>query len=308
MADLLSIGASGVRAYQSALTTVSENIAGAGVTGYVRRSTTLEEIGTAGGAARALNGMGVIASGVRRASDNYLQASVRSAGSDVARTQGGIMWLDGVQSALTGDRLSERMTSFFAAGTALSAEPSSSALRAAMLGTASSVALAFTATGAALDRTAADLDQRTSEAVTQINTLAQTLYKVNQGLGRSQPGTSAAAQLADQRDQLLEEMSALVDVNVTLDSVGRATVRAGGASGPVIADPLGASTTGFARQDGHAGVERRARRRDYRAGARRRCAGGHDRRRAADRRRARRSERAGDQFHDHREPHPAGGR
>ena len=37
MSDLLSIGASGVLAYQTALTTVSDNIANTGVAGYSRR-------------------------------------------------------------------------------------------------------------------------------------------------------------------------------------------------------------------------------------------------------------------------------
>ena len=41
MSDLLSIGASGVRAYQTALTTTSENIANAGNASYVRRSATI---------------------------------------------------------------------------------------------------------------------------------------------------------------------------------------------------------------------------------------------------------------------------
>ena len=44
MSDLLSIGATGVRAYQTALTTVGENIANTGVAGYSRRTATLNEV------------------------------------------------------------------------------------------------------------------------------------------------------------------------------------------------------------------------------------------------------------------------
>ena len=36
MSDMLSIGATGVRAYQTALTTVGDNIANTGVAGYTR--------------------------------------------------------------------------------------------------------------------------------------------------------------------------------------------------------------------------------------------------------------------------------
>ena len=42
MSDLLSIGASGVRAYQTALTAVGENIANVGTDGYSRRTVTMQ--------------------------------------------------------------------------------------------------------------------------------------------------------------------------------------------------------------------------------------------------------------------------
>ena len=44
MTDIMSIGLSGVRAYQTALTTTSENIANAGNAGYSRRTTGVREI------------------------------------------------------------------------------------------------------------------------------------------------------------------------------------------------------------------------------------------------------------------------
>ena len=49
MSDLLSIGASGVRAYQSALSVTGENIANSGAAGYVRRSVRLTEMGAGAG-------------------------------------------------------------------------------------------------------------------------------------------------------------------------------------------------------------------------------------------------------------------
>ena len=48
MSDLLSIGASGVRAYQTALNTVSENIANTGTAGYTRRTTNLGQVTSIG--------------------------------------------------------------------------------------------------------------------------------------------------------------------------------------------------------------------------------------------------------------------
>ncbi len=50
------------------------------------------------------------------------------------------------------------------------------------------------------------------------------LSKINEGISRSQPGSTAAAQLMDQRDDVLSQMSNLSDITTTFDSIGRATV------------------------------------------------------------------------------------
>ena len=57
MSDMLSIGASGLKAYQVALNTVSENIANSGTVGYSRRSTSTAEVAAASPNS-AINGLG----------------------------------------------------------------------------------------------------------------------------------------------------------------------------------------------------------------------------------------------------------
>jgi flagellar hook-associated protein 1 FlgK len=237
VSDLLGIGASGVRAYQSALTTVSENIANAATTGYARRAVQLNEISTAGSVSitqrKMGSGSGVLVSGIVRSADAFRAADVRAAGADLARSQTAIGSLGAIQSALTGNLLGDRLTSFFNAAKAVAADPSATTPRQAMLESATAVAQAFTGTGKQLDAVSAELDATAVEAVSSLDELGASLAKINESLGRVQPGTSGAAQLADQRDQLLEQMSAISDVSVTTDAIGRATVRLGGAAGPV---------------------------------------------------------------------------
>ena len=250
MSDLLSIGASGVKAYQSALTTVSENIANANVTGYARRTTDLKEVGAPAGtyaSNRTLAGGGVIAAGVVRSANEYASAAVRSSGADLARTATGVNWLERVDGVMAGNQLNERVTGFFNAARTLASDPTSTALRSSMLGTATSVATAFTATGAAFAQAAEDLDAMTRTSVDTLQSLGQSLAKVNDGLGRVQGGSSAAANLADQRDQLLEQMSALVDVDSKLDSIGRATVTLGGKAGPAFVSGMTVGTLAYER-------------------------------------------------------------
>jgi flagellar hook-associated protein FlgK len=237
MSDLLSIGASGVNAYQSALATVSENIANTGVAGYSRRTVALREVAASGTSLTSTalsSGSGVNVTGINRAADAYRNAAVRSSSADLARTETGSTWLEGIQSALTGNKLGTQLTSFFNSATTLAADPTSTASRATMLEGATSLAVSFTATGTALASVASDLDATANQATQSLGALGAALAKVNDGLARTQPGTGAAAGLADQRDQLLEQMSAIVDVTATTDSAGRATVKIGGDSGPVL--------------------------------------------------------------------------
>ena len=250
MSDMLSIGASGVYAYQNALATVSENIANSGVAGYSRRSTTLSEILTTGGGVASRNttaGQGVAATGIARAGDVYKTAAVRSSAADLAKTQTGATWLDQIQSALTGNSLGDRLTSFYASATTLAADPTSSASRSTMLGTATSTAASFTATGKALQTVSDNLDSTAQDSVAQLTTLGQTLAKINDGLSRTSPNTTGAAQLSDQRDQVLDQMSAITDIAVTTDQAGRATVNVGGTGGPVLVSGSDSASVAYSR-------------------------------------------------------------
>ncbi|WP_322964681.1 flagellar hook-associated protein FlgK [Sphingomonas fuzhouensis] len=237
MSDLLSIGASGVRAYQTALTAVGENIANVGTDGYSRRTVSMQEVSSAAGlsANKVSAGSGVMVVGIARATDVYASAAVRAATADLSRTTTGATWLSRVESAMTGDQVQTRLTSFFTAARTLSADPSSQALRSTMLEAARSTATAFSATNGAFDQIQADFDGQARQAAQDLSSLATSLVRVNDGLGRTQPGTAAAAQLADQRDQILAKMSGLSDITSTTDELGRATVRLGSQGGPVLA-------------------------------------------------------------------------
>lgn len=250
MSDLLSIGATGVRAYQTALTTTSENIANAGTVGYSRRTTILGEIAAPSTVGSKIpNGLGVVVGGVTRAADLYRSAEVRTAGSDLARSEAGAAWLDRIDGALSGNKLGDRLTAFFTSTKAIAADPSALAPRATTLEAAQSLATAFSATGAALSAAATDLDASANAATTQLNGLSAALAKVNSGLRRAQAGSAANATLLDQRDQILESMSAITDVSVSFDAIGRANVRGGGEGGPVLVQGVESATVSYARNE-----------------------------------------------------------
>lgn len=255
MSDLLSIGASGVRAYQNALTTTSENIANSGVEGYSRRKTELTEIAVPPSGLSPMKftrGMGVAIAGISRAADAYRAAAARDAGADLARTEASIEWLGQIENALTGANLPARVTGFFNATRQLAADPSSTAARVLVLEQAAAAAGSFRATGAALDKVQAQVDETARDLTDKLDGFGRALAVVNEKIGRTQAGSSAAAAMQDERDRLLEAMSGVADISVAIDGIGRATVRLGASTGPVFV--TGAEVGDVAYSRGTAGA------------------------------------------------------
>jgi flagellar hook-associated protein 1 len=149
MSDIYAIGLSGTRAYQGALAVVSENIANAQTPGYTKRVISLKEHGaTSGGVA----GSGAFIAGIVRTADAYRAADVRRAGSDLARSETAVQWLDQIETTLTSQNLGARLNGFFNAATTLAADPSAITPRAQMLEAAQGVAIAFSTAGTELQR------------------------------------------------------------------------------------------------------------------------------------------------------------
>lgn len=248
MSNLLAIGSTGVRAYQTALTTVSENIANAGAAGYSRRTATVGEIVSSASAnatmSGQLSGYGVRVTGIDRQTDAFRVAETRFTGAELARSNASVQWLERIESALTGYDMPSRMTGFYASASTLAADPASGAPRAAMVEAATALATSIQGTHTMLSASMRDLDGTVQASIGQLNDLSAQIAKTNVALARVGPGTAAQAQLFDERDRLLAAMSQLTDIDVQIDQRGLATVRAGGSTGPVLVE---LAETGFVR-------------------------------------------------------------
>ncbi|WP_343613368.1 flagellar hook-associated protein FlgK [Novosphingobium sp.] len=242
--DMLSIAASGTRAAQAALNVTSQNIANANTAGYVRRSVNLAEVsGTNMTGATfntvTLNGVRVV--GVDRDVDSYLQSEVRRTGSDAARADTLVTGLTSVNDAVDNSGLYDSITAYQTALSKLSASPNDSALRANVLEAGRTLAQSFNQASSALSATKSGLTQSASAGVTQVNTLATTLAKLNQTIG-STPDPTSQADLLDQRDNILSQLSQYGDITTTIASNGTVQVQMGGTSGPVLVSGNTANT------------------------------------------------------------------
>lgn len=238
MSDLLTIGAAGVRAYQTALNVVGENIANASTPGYAKREANLTEISSGAGRYLLSNnltvGYGAAANTVNRAWDAFKAGDLRNATAESGRTNATITWLERVETSLDTAKLGAAMTNFFNAGQAVAADPSGSAPRTALVDAAAGVASAFTTSANGLASIDSDLRASAKLGAEQLNGLAEALAEANKGLVKARDGSNEQAQLLDQRDRLIDQMSALASVSVETDGRGVATVKLNDANGPVL--------------------------------------------------------------------------
>ncbi len=236
MSDLLNIGASGLRAYRASLAVTSDNIANAQTAGYARRSLRLAEVSiTSAPDFRYRNRTrfdGVDISATLRATDSWRTSDARLAASVQGKTETVATWMTiaetGLSDSDTGTGAS--LARMFAAGTALAADPNSRAPRSAFLASVDTAASSIRANAAALSRAATGIVEGAQATVDELNANLKALADVNLAIRRTPAGSSANAELADQRDVLIDQIAAQTDVTATVAADGSTILTRAGAT------------------------------------------------------------------------------
>lgn len=234
--DLLQIGKSGALAARAALDVTAQNIANAGTAGYVRRSVTQAEVAQVGaqGVIGDISLSGVRISGITRNADAFRQGEARRTGSDAARADTEVTGLGQVDSALETSNLYPAITQFEAALAKLAANPTDAALRATVLAGAGNLAQSFNLASASLAAAGTGFTAAAADGVQTVNTLAGNLAALNLKIASDPDPATNQANLLDQRDQLLTQLSQLADVTTTFAANNTVSVQLGGASGPAL--------------------------------------------------------------------------
>lgn len=211
MSDLLSLGSTGVSAYQRALSTVSNNIANVGTDGYTR-----QEVGLASNQPRQMGnnfiGTGVRLDAVRRQYDAFVESNLRGSNSNL-QAQGPLVEYANRIMDLMADSdvgLSSSLTAFFSAARDLAVEPASVIARSSFLRQTDGVASGFRQLTTQLDLIDTETRQGLDATADKINTFAAQIALVNKQLFKNGSLDRQPPELLDQRDRLLREFSALV--------------------------------------------------------------------------------------------------
>lgn len=225
----LTIGLSAVLTSQRLLDITGQNIANAATPGYHRQSANL--------AARNFDnplGAGVYITDIRRSRSALLEAAVIRNSSEEASVTARLDSLRQAQvflapGANSVDGLVER---FFNDLQQLASRPGDVAQRRVVLGTARGLADKLNSTTDELRQLSEDLDSRAGAIIESVNTASKQITELNARIQRATALRETPNDLLDQRDQIIGELSGLIDVQVIEVDFGVVNVIAGGA--PVV--------------------------------------------------------------------------
>jgi flagellar hook-associated protein FlgK len=228
MSDLLSIGSSGVTAYQRALATVSNNIANVNTDGYSRQdiSLTANQPREMGG---SYLGTGSRFDAVKRQYDAFVESNLRNSNSDLQSQKPLLSYVNRLIDVM-GDEsigLTTAMNRFFESARDLSSDPASVVSRSIFLRDADGLAARFRQLAGQFEILDNETRQSVETDVGQVNALTQQLSQMNKQLNKHSSVANQPSELLDQRDLLLRELSSLVAVKTRFEPNGAITVSVG---------------------------------------------------------------------------------
>jgi flagellar hook-associated protein 1 FlgK len=241
----LNTAISGLNATQVGIGVVSQNVANAGTTGYVRRTVSNAD---------SLSGLtiGVQNTQVQRLLDKIVQHQLWQEASGAAYTAtraGALSNLDKLYGAPgSATALDTVFNKFTSALQELQNDPSSYSLRSQVIDNATQLARQLNTLSGGVQTLRSQAEAGLANGVAKVNDLLGALTKVNARIVGS-PNDSATAALRDQRDLILSELSQYVDIKTTEDARGSISVVTG--SGTQLFDGQAAVSFGF---DEHSGL------------------------------------------------------
>jgi flagellar hook-associated protein 1 len=240
LSSALNIAVGAMLADQAALDTTSNNIANANTPGYSRQTVTFDETPPVeyGG---QLFGNGVEIGQITSQRNNVLQMRLDQETQEQSKYDSFLTSMQQAQALFnetSGTGLQSSITAFFNSLQQLSTDPSNTSLRQAVLSAAQNVAQNFNSTSSRLTSLQQNVDQSVPQAVSQINSLTSQIAQLNSEVSAAESAGQNAGSLVDQRNQLISQVSGLIDVsqvdagngNVTLTTTSGAALVVGNKS------------------------------------------------------------------------------
>lgn len=222
----VEIGSRALGASQTALEVVGNNISNVNTPGYSRQVVTLDETTPyttidASPTRTGQLGTGVTVAGINRVRDQFLDQRVWTANSQ----QGALSSLKDIvgqvetaygEPSTTG--IGAQLTNLFNTFSTLSAIPESGGVRATVVNQAQTLVSAFHNVSATLNTLTPQITSKIGVTINSINQIAGQVADLNRQIGLGVASGQTPNDLQDQRQQLVNQLSAFVDVTVTNQS------------------------------------------------------------------------------------------
>ncbi len=225
----IDIASRALRGFQYALDVTGHNIANVNTRGYSRQSVDFvatDPVGFWSYGSQSL-GTGVAIGSINRIRDMFLEARMNQGQSDLGKYQAMASELKGVQELYhePGDAgISTALDKFFNAWSSLASNPAESANRMAVRSAGQALADRIRSVYANLSEQQSNASGQIASIANQITDLGRRINGMNKEI-RAQVATGATPNdLLDQRDQAIQELSSLVNTNITQNADGSVNV------------------------------------------------------------------------------------
>ena len=211
----LNISLQSLLAEQGAIATTSNNIANVNTPGYARQVPDLAETSPVQ-IGNLIFGTGVQLQQVTSLRDAVLDLRVNQETQQQGQLTsflGSAQQIQTLFNETSGSGLQSSLTAFFSGLSQLSANPSDLNVRQGVLTAAQNFATAINQTSTNLATLQRGVDLSVAQSVSQINTLTAQIATVNAQVAASQTSGQSSGPFVDQRQQLISQLSNLVDVS-----------------------------------------------------------------------------------------------
>lgn len=247
LSNAINNALSGLEAFETGISVVSNNISNAQTNGYASESVDIQEASASSGQI----GQGVVNPvEIIRAASGFAASQLRGANTANAAATAQSTSLTSISNALTNNgNIQTAISQFFSDISSLAANPSSTALRQTILSDAQGITASFQSATSNISSVIAGAQEGLSNGVTAANGLLAQLQTINQSLGQN-PNSSS---LLDQQHATLNSLSEYLPVNVIPQSNGSIVVTSGGT---ILLDQSGAQKLSISSgQNGNTTIE-----------------------------------------------------
>ena len=226
LTQVLLSGLTGLRASQTGLGVVSQNIANANTPGYVRTELALTPRSQLGA------GAGVAVEGIKRAADRFLSTAsyIASAASGAASIKANI--LERAQAHFgdpaSGASMFAMLDNFWSSLTDLGVDPSSALRRSEAVNDLQSMFSEVQRIGTSLQDLIAEADQRISDSVAEAQSLIDRIAEMNKEIRLNKRTGADSSGAENAQSAMIDKLSALLDVRITAVPEGGVHVRTSG--------------------------------------------------------------------------------